>query len=134
MRKRLGDLQKKLSSKSLQDNLNKFSLSKTMSIEEIASQKKAIDIKILDLRKICFFTDFFVIMTGNSTPHVNAIREEILKKLKPYHEESDKDRSWILIDYGDVIVHIFKSEARKYYALERLWGDAKVLCFGTRHK
>ena len=74
--------------------------------------------------------DFFVIASAESAPQIKAISENILEKLKfrrarPYHIEADiSESSWLLLDYGDVVVHIFHEETRKRYNLERLWGDA----------
>jgi ribosome-associated protein len=95
-----------------------------------ASQaKKAEDILVLDLRELTSFTDFFVIMTGNSSRQNVAIYESIeqdLKKQKtrPLGIEGQEMAEWILMDYGNFVVHVFSRRAREYYSLERLWGDA----------
>ncbi|MEK6777162.1 MAG: ribosome silencing factor [bacterium] len=92
-------------------------------------EKKAQDLVILDLSGISSFTDYFVICSGSSTRQVKAIAEEIemsLSKLKvePGHIEGAAEGRWILMDYGDAVVHVFLEETRQYYRLERLWGDA----------
>ncbi len=95
----------------------------------IASEKKATDIVLLDLRKIASFTEYFLICTGTSTRQVqaisNAVEEELRKTGKrPLHIEGYSSAEWILLDYGDFIVHVFSSTARAFYDLERLWRDA----------
>ncbi len=96
---------------------------------EAADSKKASDILILDLRGLTYITDFFVICSGSNTTQVTAIADwigQILAKtgIHPSHVEGQAESSWILMDYGDVVVHIFDEQARSYYALEKLWGDA----------
>jgi ribosome-associated protein len=95
-----------------------------------ALDKKAIDLVVLDLRKSSAFTDFFIICTGGNARQVKAISdgvEEALraKGLKPALTEGYQQGDWILIDYFDFIVHVFASQTREFYALEKLWGDAK---------
>jgi len=90
------------------------------------------DIVALDLSELSPVADFFVLVTGNSAPQLNALAEttrEILTKkgLKLSHAEGVKSAQWVLLDFGDIIVHIFDSEARQYYNLERVWRDAKVV-------
>jgi ribosome-associated protein len=94
-----------------------------------ASEKKATDLVLLDLRKIASFTEFFLICTGASTRQVQAISnaiEETLRKdgKRPLHIEGYSSAEWILLDYGDFIVHIFSPASRRFYDLERLWRDA----------
>lgn len=94
-----------------------------------ASEKKATDLVLLDLRKIASFTEFFLIGTGASTRQVQAISnaiEETLRKdgKRPLHIEGYSSAEWILLDYGDFIVHIFSPASRRFYDLERLWRDA----------
>jgi ribosome-associated protein len=96
---------------------------------EIALSKKAIDVKILDLRGLTSVTDYFVICTGSIDLHVKAISDAIVeglekKKIKVWHIEGYSALKWILLDYVDVVVHIFNGEVRDFYGLERLWGDA----------
>ncbi|MBV8483690.1 MAG: ribosome silencing factor [Verrucomicrobia bacterium] len=100
---------------------------------ELAGDKKAEDIVILDLRGISSFTDYFVICSGTSEPHLKAvssgIREGLHKDhgLSPLASEGSPNSQWIVIDYSDVLVHIFHSEKREFYALENLWSDAPRL-------
>ena len=96
--------------------------------------KKADDIIVLDLRDISGFTDFFIIMAGNSNRQNTAIYESIEQELKksrvmPIGVEGREQAEWILIDYGNFVVHVFSKQARSYYSLEKLWGDAPRLSF-----
>lgn len=105
---------------------------KALSIAKIAQEKKAEDIVILDMTKISNITDFFIICSGNSTRHVKAICDYIIEKLKQlrlkiWHIEGQDYALWILLDCGDVIVHIFHTPTRMFYELERLWADAPVI-------
>ncbi len=98
----------------------------------LAANKQAMQILVLDVRKIADFTDFFVICSGAVDVHCKAIADYVETELRrqgypPAHTEGTDTQRWILLDYIDVIVHIFQPEARNYYALERLWGDAKVV-------
>ena len=98
-------------------------------LAHLALTKKAADIKILDLRNLTTITDFFVICTGSSDPQLKAIADSIIegsKKLgeRPWHKEGLTHRNWILLDYVNVVVHIFLPETRAFYSLEKLWGDA----------
>ncbi|HSD64947.1 MAG TPA: ribosome silencing factor [Ignavibacteriaceae bacterium] len=91
--------------------------------------KKGYDVKLLDLRNLTSFTDFFVICSADSDTQVKAIADEVDKELrdegiKYWHKEGYRALSWVLIDYVDVVVHIFKKDSRDFYKLERLWGDA----------
>lgn len=96
-----------------------------------ASEKKAVNMKVLDLRMITSFTEFFVIMSGTNQRQVQAIADEISEKLKKKMRfkanriEGYESADWILLDYGDFIVHIFNEKSREFYDLERLWRDAK---------
>jgi ribosome-associated protein len=101
---------------------------------EAALKKKAIDVTILEVSGLTVIADYFVICSGESTTQVKAvasfIEEELAKKrLKPFGIEGAAYSHWILLDYGDVIVHVFEKETRAYYNLEKLWMDAKVLEF-----
>ena len=101
-------------------------------IAEIASDKKAIDIRVIDLRGIVSYTDYFVICSGNTERQSKAIHDGIYEELKngddgrllPRRVEGDREARWILLDYLDVVAHIFTPEAREYYRLEQLWGEA----------
>ena len=93
--------------------------------------KKAEEIRIFDLRTLSSVTDFFVICTGSTDVHVKAIYDEIDKELAqqhtdPNHVEGVERGRWILLDYIDVVVHIFQPAIREFYGLERLWGDAEI--------
>ena len=98
-------------------------------VVEIASDKQAIDIVLLDTRGICSFADYFVMCSCDTNRQMNAIYDEIAKSLKregilPLHREGAVDSGWLLLDYGDVIVHIFALAEREYYQLDQLWSQA----------
>jgi ribosome-associated protein len=99
---------------------------------ELAADKKALDIVELDLRGVIDYTDFFVICSGNTDRQVKAISDAILFGLKDGHDvrprrvEGLTQARWVLMDYLDVVVHIFVPDLREYYALERLWGEAPL--------
>jgi ribosome-associated protein len=98
-------------------------------VVEIASDKQAADIVLLDTRGICSFADYFVLFSGQSGRQINAIYDDVLHLLKkegvsPNHREGTVDSGWMLLDYGDVIVHIFAPDERDYYQLDQLWGQA----------
>jgi ribosome-associated protein len=99
-------------------------------IASIASDVKATDIRVLDLREVLGYTDYFVIATGNTERQAKAIYDRIYKELKdeegllPRREEGAREARWILMDYLDTVVHIFTPEARAFYRLEQLWGEA----------
>jgi ribosome-associated protein len=95
-----------------------------------AAEKKAIDPTVLDLRGISTFTDFFVIVTGANRRQVQAISDEVVEQLKrngtpAARVEGYQNAEWVLIDYGDFVVHIFDDKARRFYDLERLWREAR---------
>lgn len=103
----------------------------TKIITDLILSKKGKDIKILDLRKLSAFADYFVICSADSDRQVKAIADEVDDKLSEQgirclHKEGYETLNWILLDYFDVVVHVFKAEARSYYNLEKLWGDAPV--------
>jgi len=96
---------------------------------EVASDKQASDIVLLDTRGVCSFADYFVICSGDSDRQIQAIYDElghVLKKegLLPHHREGTVDSGWLLLDFGDVVVHIFAPFERDYYQLDRLWSQA----------
>jgi len=98
---------------------------------ELALEKKAADIKIFEVSQLTSIADFFVICTGSVDTHVRGIFEHIVDTLReedirPWHVEGRERCQWILLDYVDVVVHVFQPETREFYGLERLWGDAKV--------
>jgi ribosome-associated protein len=94
------------------------------------AEKKAIDVVVLDLRDVATFTDFFVITTGANERQVQAISDEVYENLKrsgspSARVEGYKTAEWILLDFGDFIVHVFEQKARQFYDLERLWRESK---------
>ncbi len=98
-------------------------------IAAIASDVKAIDIRVLDLREVLGYTDYFVICSGNTERQTKAIHDAIYQDLKrdgvvPRRVEGERQARWILMDYYDCVVHIFTPETREYYRLEQLWGEA----------
>jgi ribosome-associated protein len=100
-------------------------------IAELALTKKAKEVAILDLRKLTSMTDYFVVCTGESETQVKAIADAIMSGMEKigervWHTEGLQNLQWVLLDYVDVVVHVFHRDARSYYGLERLWGDAKV--------
>jgi len=97
-----------------------------------ALEKKALDLTVLDLRGIASFTDFFVITTGTNRRQCQAISDEVVEQLKrsgtrAARVEGFQTAEWILIDYGDFVVHVFDEKARRFYDLERLWREARRL-------
>ena len=97
-----------------------------------AAEKKALEPTVLDLRGISTFTDFFLIFTGANRRQVQAISDELVEQLKRHGSpaarvEGYQNAEWILIDYGDFVVHIFDEKARRFYDLERLWREASRL-------
>ncbi len=93
----------------------------------LIDQKKGEDICVFDLRGLSPITDFFVIATGLSEVHTKTLASHIIENEKPLHVEGLEAATWVLIDFVDVIVHIFSQDAREFYGLERLWGDASRL-------
>jgi ribosome-associated protein len=100
---------------------------------ELADNKKAEDIVVLDVSKLSSVTDYFVIASGTSQPHLRAIVEEITSRLRddhglrPARAEGATGGNWVVMDFFDVIVHVMHAETRKHYDLEGLWGDAKAV-------
>jgi ribosome-associated protein len=94
-----------------------------------ADSKKAFEILVLDLSKMTSICDYFVICSGSNSTQVGAIAEGIGRELAmagvhPSHREGATGANWVLMDYGDVVVHIFEEQTRTYYSLEKLWGEA----------
>ena len=95
---------------------------------KILSEKKGLDIKVIEISDVSVIADYMVIETGNSSTHVKALADEVETQLDDMgisvsHIEGYRSNSWILLDYIDIIVHVFSNEAREYYDLERLWED-----------
>jgi ribosome-associated protein len=116
----MGKEQTQVSSKQLADTIKKAIL-----------EKKGENVVLLNLKKIqTAVCDYFVVCHGNSSTQVTAIADEIEKEVKQkhqenvYHKEGHENAQWILLDYSDVVVHVFQAEAREYYGLEKLWADA----------
>ena len=100
-------------------------------IARITLEKKAEKVVIMNLAPLTSMTDYFVICTGNTNTQVKAISEHVTdelkkEKIRPLHIESSSNQEWILVDYIDVILHIFQPDKREFYSLERLWGDAET--------
>ena len=104
-----------------------------------ASSKKAERIVILDVSKQLVITDYFVICSGNTDRQVKTIADEVEKHLlekhrrKPFRREGEREGTWVLLDYVDFVVHVFRKEERDYYELERLWADAPQIPFEEDH-
>jgi ribosome-associated protein len=101
-----------------------------------AEEKQARNIRVLDLREVTSFADYFVIASGANSRQIQAIADEIHQRLKklgemPNSMEGYDNADWILMDYGDYLIHIFSEKARLYYDLERLWRDAKTVEFAA---
>jgi ribosome-associated protein len=105
-------------------------------IARYADNKKAIDVVELDLRGVLGYTDYFLVCSGNTARQAKAIHDGILEGLKREHDvlprrvEGSADAGWILMDYLDVVVHIFTPETREFYRLEHLWGEAPARAVG----
>lgn len=99
---------------------------------EASSDKQASNIVLLDTSAVSDFADYFVLCSGDTTRQIEAIRDEVEHVLKqegilPHHYEGTLDSGWLLLDYGDVIVHIFATPEREYYQLDKLWSQASTL-------
>ena len=99
---------------------------------QAAESKKAAQIRVLDLHEITSFTDYFVICNGANSRQIQAITDEVSLKLKgegraPLNVEGYNNAEWVLMDYGDFVVHVFSEKAREYYDLERLWRQARTV-------
>ncbi len=106
---------------------------------EAAEDKKAFDILILDLRSLTYITDYFIICSASNPSQVGAIADGITQSLAkegvyPSHTEGETEASWVLMDYGDIVIHIFNQQTRAYYSLEKLWGDAPRVPLVARQK
>jgi ribosome-associated protein len=106
--------------------------SKVRRAARAALDKNALDLTVLDVQRVCSVTDYFLVCSGHSAPHVTTIAEAIRDELKAegvrlLHAEGRAESGWVLLDYGDVLMHVFLEDTRAYYALERLWGDAPLV-------
>jgi len=107
------------------------SLERALKCAEFALDKKGVDVKILEIAKISSIADYLVLATGMSDKQVQAIADSVRKGLKKFGKALDiegvREGKWVVIDYGDVLVHIFVDELRHYYDLDKLWGDAPLI-------
>ena len=105
-------------------------------VAALAADRKAIDVRVLDVREVVSYTDWFVICSGNTERQTRAIRDAVYRGLKdedgllPRRAEGEREARWILLDYLDCVVHIFTPEAREYYRLEQLWGEVPARSVG----
>ncbi|MEA3442066.1 MAG: ribosome silencing factor [Chloroflexota bacterium] len=98
-------------------------------VTQVASEKQATDIAMLDVRALCSFTDYFVLCSAESKRHIEAVWQGIGEAMKskgviPHHSEGTPDSGWVLTDFGSVVVHIFAPSERDYYRLDKLWERA----------
>ena len=101
-------------------------------ISQLMIEKKALDIKLINLKKITTLTDYFIICTSESDPQTRAIfnhiKDELTKdNIKPWKTEGYEHLQWVIMDYINFVVHIFNKETREYYDFERLWADAEII-------
>lgn len=112
---------------------------KALQIAEAADDRRALDIEILDMRGLMTICDFFVICNGRSRLHVDAVAEEIEEQMsergiEPRHIEGIPNSNWVILDYGEVVAHVFEPESRGFYNLEGLWHDAGRIEVPTREE
>lgn len=110
--------------------VNEMSLAKAFLSVQAAANKKAENMKILDLKEISSFTDYFVVCSGHSDRQVQAIADSIVIQLKedgfmPISVEGYREGRWVVVDFGDVVIHVFMDALRDYYDIEQLWHDAR---------
>ena len=109
-------------------------------IVEVLEDKKARGIVVIDVANVTILADLFIICNGTSSTHIRALADEVEKTLRKDHEvrigrkEGYNSARWILLDYGDVVVHIFHEEDRRFYDIERLWSDGTVVYDGVAAK
>jgi ribosome-associated protein len=105
-------------------------------LAELASDRKAVDIRVIDVRELVGYTDFLVICSGNSERQTKAVHDAVYQTLKDEHGllprrvAGEREARWILLDYLDCVMHIFTPEARSFYRLEQLWGEAPARVVG----
>ncbi|MCL2150281.1 MAG: ribosome silencing factor [Dehalococcoidia bacterium] len=114
------------------DNEALTGMDKARRIVDIVSDKLAADIVLLDACGVCSFADYFVMASGESARQLQAIAEEVVHQLKqagtyPLHREGTAESGWILLDYGDVIVHIFSEAERQIYRLDEMWRESRLV-------
>ena len=105
-------------------------LNVVQSVKKALESKKAEDVVVLDVRGISTITDFYVIATGNNPPHLRALLNDLEREVasigrKPFRRAGTPESQWVVADYFDFVVHIFSPDTRRYYEIERLWGDAR---------
>ncbi len=116
-----------------QNNAQMTTLDYARAVVDIISDVKGEDVVLLDLRDVTVITDFFIICTGNSDRQLKAIIEKISQGMKEKYDlrgariEGNPEGGWVLVDYGDIVVHVFTEDQRDYYDLEGLWSKGKVL-------
>jgi len=103
---------------------------------KILDDKKAMDLKVIGIKDISVLADYFVLTTGTSSTHVKALADEVEFKLKeiginPEHIDGYRSNTWIILDYSDVIIHVFTPDAREFYSLDRLWQDGENVDIST---
>lgn len=108
-------------------------------VNDALEDAKARDIAVLDVRKVSDFTDYMVIATGTSNRHVQSTADKVMETLRehgvrPVGSEGGKIGDWVLIDFGDVVVHVMREQVRDFYNLEKLWSDAKHVASGEKPK
>ncbi|MGM0739071.1 MAG: ribosome silencing factor, partial [Bacteroidota bacterium] len=102
-------------------------------INEALLEKKAEKVRVLDVRNLTTLTDFFIVCQGNSDTQIKALANNVTEKIKEqtgehvWRKEGLESRRWVVLDYVDVVVHIFNEETRSFYGLENMWNDAKVI-------
>lgn len=107
-------------------------------IYEVLDDKKGLSITVLSVKGISPIADYFIIATATSSTHMSALVDHVEKEMLklgiyPRHKEGKDHGGWLLIDYRDVVIHIFNAETRQYYALERIWSDATPIVFSGKH-
>ncbi len=118
----------------MRKKIDSSSLALAKDVAKAAAKIKAVNLKVYDLRKVTSFTDYFVIATGTSDRHVDAIANSIVAEMKkkgvrPLGVEGQGHAQWVIVDLGDVVAHVFYGQMREIYALEKLWSDAKDIKF-----
>lgn len=99
---------------------------------EILEDKKARDIEVIDISKVSILADYFIICSGTSSPHIKALADDLDRSMEEagyrlIHKEGYDKARWVLMDFGDLVVHIFLEEDRSFYTLEKLWSDGKFI-------
>ena len=112
---------------------------KPKEVAKLMLEKKAINIKIFDVKKITTMTDYFIICTSQSDPQTRAITNHIRRSLKkvrekPINVEGNNKLEWVLMDYISFVIHVFNAEKREFYNLDRLWADAKITSINEKNE